>query len=167
MLRRFHDVWYQGIWCAIACIAVVCAAASLDVFAMSNLREQCFANKEPAAQEAWRSYVEESRFKLSDIISLGRELETKFLFRTPSLFTSRDFGLIQKERNFYNNCKWRKASKTKPQGKILPPILAPEPSVLPIFNVRSSREPRRSRRVNAQQRSIRTMPLSMSGSVMC
>ena len=80
MWRRFHDVWYQGIWCAIACIAVVCAAAGLDVFAMSNLREQCFANKDPAAQEACRSYVEESRFKLSDIISLGRELEQKFLF---------------------------------------------------------------------------------------
>ena len=69
--------------------------------------------------------------------------------RTPSLFTSRDFGLIQKERNCSNNCKWRKASKMKPQGKILSSILAPEPSVLPIFNVRSSREPRRSRRVNS------------------
>ena len=80
MWRRFQDVGYQGIWCAIACIAVVCAAAGLDVFAMSNLREQCFANKAPAAQEACRSYVAESHFKLSDIISLGRELETKFLY---------------------------------------------------------------------------------------
>jgi hypothetical protein len=80
MWRRFHDVWYQGIWCAIARIAVVCVAAGVDVFAASNLREQCFANKAPAAQEACRSYVEESRFKVSDIISLGRELEQKFLF---------------------------------------------------------------------------------------
>lgn len=80
MARRFHEVWYQGIWCAIACIAVVCAAAGRDVFAMANLREQCFASKEPAAQEACRSYVAESRFKVSDIISLGRELEKKLLF---------------------------------------------------------------------------------------
>jgi uncharacterized caspase-like protein len=80
MWRRFHDVWYQGIWCAIARIAVVCVAAGVDVFAASNLREQCFANKAPAAQEACRSYVEESRFKVSDIISLGRELEQKSLF---------------------------------------------------------------------------------------
>ena len=80
MCRRFHNVWYQGIWGAIACIAVVCAAAGRDVFAMSNLREQCFANKDPAAQEACRSYVAESRFSLSDIISLGRELEKKSLF---------------------------------------------------------------------------------------
>jgi tetratricopeptide (TPR) repeat protein len=80
MLGRFHDVWYQGIWYAITCIAIVCAAADLDVFAQSNLRDQCFARKDPAAQEACRSYVEESRFKLSDIISLGRELEKKFLF---------------------------------------------------------------------------------------
>src|SRR5207248_11361709 len=74
------DIWYQGLWGAIACIAVVCAAAGRDVFAMSNLREQCFANKDPAAHEACRSYVEQSRSKLSDIISLGRELETKSLF---------------------------------------------------------------------------------------
>src|SRR5262245_38139695 len=80
MWRRLHDVWYQGIWCAIARIAVVCVAAGVDVFAASNLREQCFANKDLAAQEACRSYVEESRFKVSDIISLGRELETKFLY---------------------------------------------------------------------------------------
>src|SRR5215475_2273146 len=80
MWGRFHNVWYQGIWCAIARIAVVCVAAGVDVFAASNLREQCFANKDPAAQEACRSYVAESHFKLSDIISLGRELETKFLY---------------------------------------------------------------------------------------
>ena len=30
--RRFHDVWYQGIWGAIACIAVVCAAAGARRF---------------------------------------------------------------------------------------------------------------------------------------
>ena len=80
MWRRFHDVWYPGIWCAIAGMAVVCAAAGLDVFAMANLREQCFANKAPAAQDACRSYVEESRFTLSEILSLGRELEEKFLY---------------------------------------------------------------------------------------
>jgi tetratricopeptide (TPR) repeat protein len=80
MWRRFHDVWYQGPWCAIACIAVVCAAAGIDVLAQSNLREQCFTRKDPAAQEACRSYVEESRFKLSDIISLGRELEKQSLY---------------------------------------------------------------------------------------
>lgn len=80
MLRRFHDVWYQSIWYAIVCSAVVCAAPGLGICAMSNLQEQCFANKAPAAQKACRSYVEESRFKLSDIISLGRELEKKFLF---------------------------------------------------------------------------------------
>ena len=80
MRGRFPEVWYQGIWGAIACIAVVCAAAGRDVRAMSNLREQCFANKAQAALEACRSYVEESRFKVSDIISLGRELEQKLLF---------------------------------------------------------------------------------------
>src|SRR6516225_7913970 len=80
MWRRFHAVGYPGIGCAIACMAIVCAAAGLDVFAMANLREQCFAKKAPAAQDACRSYVEESRFKLSDILSLGRELEKKFLF---------------------------------------------------------------------------------------
>src|SRR6516165_7733381 len=80
MWRRFHAVGYPGIGCAIAGMAVVCAAAGLDVFAMANLREQCFANKAPAAQDACRSYVEESRFKLSEIISLGRELEEKFLY---------------------------------------------------------------------------------------
>jgi uncharacterized caspase-like protein len=58
----------------------VCAATGVDVFAQSNLREQCSANKAPAAQEACRSYVEESRFKLSDILSLGRELEKKLLY---------------------------------------------------------------------------------------
>jgi tetratricopeptide (TPR) repeat protein/uncharacterized caspase-like protein len=55
-------------------------AAGVDVFAASNLREQCFANKDLAAQEACRSYVEESRLKVSDIISLGRELEKKNFF---------------------------------------------------------------------------------------
>jgi uncharacterized caspase-like protein len=61
-------------------MALVCAVAGLDVFAMSDLREQCFANKDRAAQEACRAYVDESRFKISDIISLGRELEQKLLY---------------------------------------------------------------------------------------
>jgi tetratricopeptide (TPR) repeat protein len=47
---------------------------------MSHLREQCVANKAPAAQEACRSFVVESRFTVSDILSLGRELEKKLLF---------------------------------------------------------------------------------------
>jgi uncharacterized caspase-like protein len=81
MARRFHNVWYQGIWGAIACIAVVCAAAGRDVFAMPNLRAQCFANEDPAALEACRSYVAESRFNSSDIIRLGRELEKQSLFK--------------------------------------------------------------------------------------
>ena len=81
MCRRFHNVWYQGIWGAIACIAVVCAAAGRDVFAMPNLREQCFANEAPAALEACRSYVAESRFNSSDIMRLGGELEKQSLFK--------------------------------------------------------------------------------------
>lgn len=80
MLRRFHSIWCRGIWGAIACIIVVCALARLDAFAMSNLREQCFANDDPAAQEACRSYVEGSHLSSSDIISLGRELEKQLLF---------------------------------------------------------------------------------------
>ena len=55
-------------------------AAGVDVFAASNLREQCFPNKAPAAQKRVGSYVEEILFKVSDIISLGRELEQKSLF---------------------------------------------------------------------------------------
>ena len=81
MWRRFHNVWYQGIWGAIACIAVVCAAAGRDVFAMPNLREQCFANEAPAALEACRSYVAESRFTSSDLMRLGGELEKQSLFK--------------------------------------------------------------------------------------
>ena len=80
MWRPSHDVWFQGIWGAIACIAVVYAAAGRDVFALSNLREQCFANEEPAALEACRSYIEESRFNSSDITRLGHELEKQLLF---------------------------------------------------------------------------------------
>lgn len=80
MLRRFHDVWYQGTWCAIVCIAIACVALGRDVFATSDLREQCFANKASAAQETCRSYIEKSGFKASAILNLGRELEKKLLF---------------------------------------------------------------------------------------
>ena len=94
------------VWGAIACIAVVCAAAGVDVFAQSNLREQCFANKAPAAQQACRSYVEESRFKLSDIISLGRELEKQSLYANAVVVYKQGLRHYPENRELLQQLQW-------------------------------------------------------------
>jgi tetratricopeptide (TPR) repeat protein len=84
----------------------VCAAAGLDVLAQSNLREQCFAKKDPAAQEACRSYVEESRFKVSDIISLGRELEKQLLYANAVAVYKQGLRYYPEHRELLQQLQW-------------------------------------------------------------